>query len=146
MRRKLEQSKMKLSGNLIRRAIVISKKKKKRINLFDERDRLKVSKLKIIYICMKKLLFYLQKTLNYEIKKGDFKVASRIFKASKLLSSKREKEILNCSVSAIQKRWISRFISQKQLLMDVIALEGKSVDSSRQSETKPHETFFVRTF
>lgn len=59
MRRKLEQSKMKLSGNLIRRAIVISKKKKKRINLFDERDRLKVSKLKIIYICMKKLLFYL---------------------------------------------------------------------------------------
>lgn len=58
MRRKLEQSKMKLSGNLIRRMIVISKKKK-RINLFDERDRLKVSKLKIIYICMKKLLFYL---------------------------------------------------------------------------------------
>lgn len=49
MRRKLEQSKMKLSGNLIRRMIVISKKKK-RINLFDERDRLKVSKLKIIYI------------------------------------------------------------------------------------------------
>lgn len=145
MRRKLEQSKMKLSGNLIRRMIVISKKKK-RINLFDERDRLKVSKLKIIYICMKKLLFYLQKTLNYEIKKGDFKVASRIFKASKLLSSEREREILNRSVSAIQKRWISRFISQKQLLMDVIALEGKSVDSSRQSETKPHETFFVRTF
>lgn len=51
--------------------------------------------------------------LNYEIKKGDFKVASRIFKASKLLSSKREREILNRSVSAIQKRWISRFISQK---------------------------------
>lgn len=61
MRRKLEQSKMKLSGNLIRRMIVISKKKKKRINLFDERDRLKVSKLKIIYICMTNYYFICRK-------------------------------------------------------------------------------------
>lgn len=51
---------MKLSGNLIRRMIVISKKKK-RINLFDERDRLKVSKLKIIYICMTNYYFICRK-------------------------------------------------------------------------------------
>ena len=59
MRRKLEQSKMKLSGNLIRRMIVISKKKK-RINLFDERDRLKVSKLKIIYMYEKIIILFVE--------------------------------------------------------------------------------------
>lgn len=71
MRRKLEQSKMKLSGNLIRRMIVISKKKK-RINLFDERDRLKVSKLKIIYIYVWQIIILFVENVKLWDKKRRF--------------------------------------------------------------------------